>query len=282
MNFAAVQQENAAAFEWAMRTGAGIVIVQVATDVGMRFVAWTYNKVKKRWQPDVENAPQGETQQLCFVLPDKLVEEVSLLRRGQLVERFDEVQGEVSAQWAPEDAGWAQAGHGGEQPVQQQAAAQQQPSSSITMAVGHPTQLQFAIRQVQRVEAGQPLLPVDDHGISYDNDHDHNQADDRTKVAIERVHKGKGTLEQPIGDTWYDNNNDPWQTQKQRMMKAMKDLKAEIAELKAHAFNNKIVAATNKQTPMVKNIGTPLIGHMSSDEHVDFDVIDKIRIMEDI
>lgn len=279
MNFAAVQQENGVVFEWVMRIGAGMVIVHVATDADMRFVAWTYNKVKKRWQPDLENA-----QQFCIALLDKFAEEVSPLRRRPLVEQCEEVKGEVSAQWIPEDADRTQTDNDVAQPVQQQAEVQQ-PSLSITMAAGHPTQLQLATRQIQRVEARQSLLPVDDHDTSYDhdNDHDHNQVDDRTRAALERGRKGKGTLEQPTGDTWCDNsNNDPWRTQKQQMIKEMKDLKAEIAELKAQAFNNRAVVATNMQTSMVKNIRTPSAGHMPSDEQIDFDVIDAIITMDDI
>ena len=39
MNIAAAQQENAEAFEWAMRRGAEMVVIQMATDAGMRLIA---------------------------------------------------------------------------------------------------------------------------------------------------------------------------------------------------------------------------------------------------
>ena len=176
-----VQQENAAAFEWAMRIGVGMVIVQVNTDAGMRLVAWTYNKVMQRWQPAPEEA------QPPLALQDKLASDMSPLRRGQFDERFQEVQGEADdgdvaefeasrRQMTPEKADWVRRNKNDvQQPqfaqmvAQQTAAAstQQQPGTSSTITtVGQPAQTVPASQQIRRVNAGQNLLPIDD-----DNQH---------------------------------------------------------------------------------------------------------------
>ena len=224
INIALAQQENAEAFDWAMRKGAEMVFLQMATDAGIRLVAWTYNKVKKRWQPDLE------TVQPALALPDGILEDVSPPRRGPLMERFAEVQGEMAEQsnevhdeladddvkefkesrrqLTPEEKEWVRMNQGAtQQPQPLLAAAAQQASASCTLAAGHPTQLQLATRQIQRVESGQPLLPVDDHGIS----NNHNEADDQTKIILAYKQKGKAQLGRPTGDSWFDNNNDPWQ-----------------------------------------------------------------------
>ena len=52
-NVIVAQRDNAQMFEWAMQVGVGTIGLQVATNAGIHFVAWTYDKVKDMWKPKV-------------------------------------------------------------------------------------------------------------------------------------------------------------------------------------------------------------------------------------
>ena len=87
------RQENAQAFEMAIWTGATMIIIQVATGVGYRFVIWTYDQVKRFW---FLNVPTGPTRSQT----NTPTTEPSPQRPRRFEEQFEDV--------TPEEVAWAQ------------------------------------------------------------------------------------------------------------------------------------------------------------------------------
>ena len=255
----AAQAANERQFEWAMQTGVTMVILQV----GAHFVTWTYDKVKRYWGPEVPIEQPSDIQ------PSSIASEPFPQRPQQLAEKFDKAEdkddqvdkdiAEFEASRRPmtrEEADWAKRSNDSVQQPQPQVAVQQQASTS-TGAPGHLTQLQLASRQIQRAEVGQPPLPVDNHAINDDHDHDNDPASSSNAAPLVFKSRGKRPLGQQTGDLVWDN--DPWQAEKQQLLQMIEQLQAQVSKLettnaKATTTNTADIA----RTPMVKSIFTPI------------------------
>ena len=161
-----------------------MVGTQVAAGAGFQLVFWIYDKSKKLWKPNLEAAQPGERQQ------SSPASEMSPQRGRRIGEQF--------AGMSSEDEAWAQMGDTFITPPQQAQTTAQQQATSSTMAVVQPTQTVVASRQIQRVNAGQNMLPIDDYGNydhNHDHDHDHNRLatrfdhDPATDARFEQRHR---------------------------------------------------------------------------------------------
>ena len=178
--------------------------------------------------PDLTVERPGEQQS------DMITSEISPLRERRLEDQFAD-------HLTPEESGWAQMGNDITTQPQTAQKAVQQLAATSTVAEVQPTQAGPASRQIQRIKAGQQLLPVDDH-CNYDHDnhdhdnqdrnHDHsndNGATSSSTTALDRVHKGKRPLNKQIGDIWWDNSSDPWQSERQQMLQMMENMRTEYS-----------------------------------------------------
>ena len=82
----AMHRDNVHYFESAIQMGIDRILLQVAADIGIRLVVWTYDKVKRLWKPDV-NATHTVLQ-----LKDQSEAEMSPLQQANLDERFAAVR----------------------------------------------------------------------------------------------------------------------------------------------------------------------------------------------
>ena len=118
-------------------------------------------------------------------------------------------------------------------------------------------------RQVVRLEVGQQFLPVDDnddhdHNDNHD-DHDRKKADSSAVAALDRVQQGKRPLGKTIGDIWWDNSSDPWQTEKQQLIQMVEQLQNQVSKLEANINKVNTTTMDNVQTQMAKSTVTLVI-----------------------
>ena len=78
--------ESVAAFDMAMKTSAGVVILHVATGAGVRFISWTYDKVKNMLKPNLDGEQQSDASN----------SEISPLRTGLLDGQSEQVAGDLA------------------------------------------------------------------------------------------------------------------------------------------------------------------------------------------
>lgn len=153
-----------------------------------------------------------------------------------------------------------------------------------------PRQVQVAA-QVQRMDNGQQMIPVDAGG------QDGDVQDEQTLhiAQLARTHAGKRTTEtgrnpRTDPDIFQDPKRDPYQqikNDKQKMQTEPSSSKDEVAQLRDEWNTMKAIVASlignnNAQTPMYTNIATPLNATGSSTTPIDYQAVWAAIIMTNI
>ena len=156
-----------------------------------RIMRYVYNKATKHWQPTVAQPPTPETTEQDS--------EQSIDHSTRRALGFEDIT------LTPEP-----------QQQQQQAHLQQQGP---------------AVRQVNQLEVGQQMVPVNDHDDHNNYDHnDNDKASSSHAVVLEHVSRGKRPLGQQIEDLVW--NNDLWPGDREQLFKIVEKLQEEVFKLK--------------------------------------------------
>ena len=245
-----LQAQYATTLDMAVKLG----LASVGLEAGSQVVYFVYDKARKAWQH------RGKTGAI-LALGDAAAptSEMSPLRQQSLEERFADV--------TPEENGWASLTNN----------AAQQPQPTVKS-------------QKQRIEAGQQMVPVDDHDHNHHDNHDDNH--DTTDKKIENVEVPDQIEHQAYLARVKDGkasgcpiwNNDPCaktaSVSRQECGGRERQLENEIAQLKKQvseltaAIGKVNTTNTSTETPMRRSIATP--DTLIQDE---YDVIDFNNVM---